>query len=120
MNLKKFLKSFAYAFKGIASALEQQNMRVHLVAVFVVGLAAWYFNISKIEWLAIVLICALVLGLEMINSALESLADAVHSEKHPMVGKAKDMAAGAVLIAAIAALIIAGIIFGNRILTLIQ
>lgn len=93
-------------------------MRVHVLAVLAVVIPGFYFNISTTEWLVIVLICTLVLALEMINSALEAFADAVHADHNPLIGKAKDMAAGAVLIASIAALIIAGIIFGNKVLEL--
>ncbi|MEX0810580.1 MAG: diacylglycerol kinase family protein [Chitinophagales bacterium] len=115
MNISKLIKSFGYASKGIYAALSQQNMRGHVLAVIVVVVVGWHFSISKTEWLIIVLICTLVISLEMINSALETLADAFHPDQNPLVGKAKDIAAGAVLLAAIAALIIAGIIFGNRI-----
>ena len=120
MDIVKFLKSFVYAFKGVGIALGQQNMRVHFLAVFVVFSAGWYFSISQTEWLAIILIVTLVLTLEMVNTAIELTIDLLHPEQHNTAGKVKDLAAGAVLIAAIAALIIAGIIFGDDLLELFK
>lgn len=120
MDFKKFIKSFGYAFRGIVYALGEQNMWVHVLATVVVISAGFYFEISATEWLVLLLICALVMALEMVNSALEALADAVHKEKHPLVGKAKDMAAGAVLLAALFAIAIAGIIFGNRLIEILN
>lgn len=115
VDFKKFIMSFVYALKGIYASLEEQNMRVHVLAMIVAISAAFYFQVSNLEWLAIILICALVLSLEAFNSALEALADSVQKEENPLIGKAKDMAAAAVLIAAIAAIFIAGIIFGDKI-----
>ena len=63
------------------------------------------------EWIAVSLSIGIVLGAEGFNTALESLADAVHPEQHPLVGRAKDAAAGAVLLAAIAAIVVGILVF---------
>src|SRR5688500_7793276 len=105
--MKEFFKSFIYAIQGIhASLREQRNLKVQiLVALLTVG-AGFYFNISAIEWCLILLTIGLVIGLEMINTAIESLVDLVTHEWKPLAGKVKDMAAGAVLAASIIAVIV--------------
>jgi diacylglycerol kinase (ATP) len=79
----------------------------------VVGLGAW-LGLSRAEWCWIALAIALVWVAEGLNSALDSLADAVHPERDPRIGRAKDVAAGAVLVAAIASAVIGALIFGPR------
>ncbi len=117
--IAKCLRSFGPAFAGIAHLFRtQNNARVHLLATAVVVAAGFYFNITGGEWIAIVLCIALVLGMEGLNAGLESLADAVHPEQHPLVGRAKDLAAGAVLICALASVVVAAIIFVPRLATL--
>jgi diacylglycerol kinase len=110
--MKEFLKSFGYALQGIgASFNEQRNLKVQiLVAVVTIG-AGFYYDISSSEWCIILLTIGLVIGLEMMNTAIESLVDLVTLEWKPLAGKIKDMAAGAVLVASIIAVIIGIIIF---------
>lgn len=81
-----------------------------LVALITVG-AGFYFSITATEWCIILLAIGLVLGLEMINTSIESLVDLVTLERKPLAGKIKDIAAGAVLVASVIALIIGVIIF---------
>lgn len=111
MNVTKFLKSFTYAFAGIRVAAKEQNFRVHLIAVVLVIIAAAITRVSAVEWLVLVLTMTLVLSLEMINSAIEHVVDLATAEIHPLAKLAKDIAAGAVLIAAGASVIIGLIIF---------
>lgn len=112
MSVHKRLLSFRYAFQGIADLLRSQpNARIHLVATVVVVGAGFYWHISQTEWLFIILCVALVTALEAINTALEYLTDLVSPGTHPLAGKAKDVAAAAVLIAAIGAVLIGIIIF---------
>lgn len=89
----------------------QPNARFHLVAAVVVTAAGFLLEISRLEWLAVVLCMALVLALEAVNTALEYLTDLVSPEYHPLAGKAKDAAAGAVLVAAIGAAVVGGVVF---------
>ena len=81
----------------------------------VVTAAGWYFQITRQEWLALVLAMTLVLALEAVNTAIEYLTDLVSPEYHPLAGKAKDVAAAAVLIAAIGAVVVGAIVFLPRI-----
>lgn len=111
MNVTKFLKSFTYAFAGIRAASKEQNFRFHLLAALAVIILAFITGISALEWLVLVLIMALVLSLEMINSAIERVVDLTTTEIHPLAKLAKDLAAGAVLIAALASVVIGLIIF---------
>ena len=106
------LKSFQYAFQGVVFMVKtQHNSWIHCVAALAAILLSFYFRINRIEWLFIVFSIGLVFLTELINTALEALTDIVSPEKHEMAGRVKDLAAGAVLIAAITALIIGLIIF---------
>lgn len=112
----KFMKSFAYAFKGIrVSIIEQRNLKVQAAIAVLALVAGFYFDIAAVEWCVILLTIALVMGLEMVNSGLENLVDLVTRDHHPLAGKAKDMAAGAVLFASVIATVVGAIIFAKYI-----
>lgn len=111
MNVTKFFRSFTYAFDGIKQVLKEQNFRFHLTAMLVVIIVALLTGISRIEWLILILTITLVLSLEIVNSAIERVVDLVTKEIHPLAKLAKDLAAGAVLIAAIGSIFIAILIF---------
>jgi diacylglycerol kinase (ATP) len=89
----------------------EKNLRWQLAAFLVAAGAGFYFHLSFLEMGLIVAISAVVLAMEFANSALEYLADAVHPGHNSLVGYAKDVAAGAVLIASLAAVIIAALLF---------
>ena len=110
--MKDFLKSFIYAIHGLWSGIaDQRNLKFQLgVAVIVVG-AGFYLSITAPEWSIILLCIAMVIGLELVNTALENLVDLVTLERKPLAGKIKDIAAGAVLIVSILSVIIGVIIF---------
>jgi len=111
--LKKRLLSFRYAFKGIATLLRTQpNARIHLMATIAALGAGRYFSISREEWVAIILAIGLVWMAEALNTALEFLTDLVSPDYHSLAGKAKDVAAAGVLLAALAALVVGGLVFG--------
>lgn len=117
--IKKTLHSFKYAFNGIGILLkEEQNARVHLIATIIAIALGFLLNINKIEWTIILLLIGIVISLEIINSAIERIADFVCNEKNEKIKKTKDLAAGAVLIMAIIAVIIAIIIFIPKIIDL--
>ncbi|MFN8285168.1 MAG: diacylglycerol kinase family protein [Chitinophagales bacterium] len=111
----KFIKGFSYAIKGIAVAVKEQlNLKIHLVAVLVVIAAGIYFELDAVEWAILFLTFGMVIVAEMLNTAMEYMVDFVSPQIHPMAGKIKDVAAGAVLIAAIIAIAVAITIFGNK------
>lgn len=89
----------------------QPNARIHLAVGTAVLLAGYFFRISKYDWIAVVLCMALVISLEAVNTALEYLTDLVSPEYHPLAGKVKDVAAAAVLIAAMGAVVVGLLIF---------
>ena len=115
MSLKKRVDSFRFAIQGLKELFRTQaNAQIHLAATVLVVGAGLYFGISRLEWVAVVLCIALVIGSEALNTAVENLTDLVSPEHHPLAGKAKDVAAAAVLLAAIAAILVAALIFFPR------
>ena len=110
--MKYFIKSFVYAMNGIWSGVaDQLNLKVQIgVALFVVA-AGFYYHITPMEWCVILLCIGLVLGLEMMNSAIESLVDLVTLERNPLAGRIKDIAAGAVLLVSFISVVIGVIVF---------
>jgi diacylglycerol kinase (ATP) len=114
------VRSFRVAFGGIATMLRSEfNARVHALATIVVVAAGFGFKIDTYEWLAVILAISGVWSAEAFNTAIEALGDAVTREEHPGIGRAKDMAAGAVLLTALGATAIAAIVFGRRLIALI-
>lgn len=110
--MENFLKAFRYAFEGIIHcARYERNFKIHLLAMFIVFLAAIWTGLSQVEWFVLIILISLVLALEMINTALERVVDLITNEYHPFAKQAKDLAAGAVLIVAIASAIIGCFIF---------
>jgi diacylglycerol kinase (ATP) len=117
----KFIKSFTHALRGITFLFNSQsNARIELIITGIVIIAGILFKISTSEWLVIFLCIALVLSLEGINTAIEIFADKLHPDFDKEIGKVKDVAAGAVLIASIVAAIIGFIIFAPRLLDLFK
>ncbi|MEM6768457.1 MAG: diacylglycerol kinase family protein [Bacteroidota bacterium] len=110
--LKGRVKSFGYAFKGIWLLFSTQpNAKIHLVATAIIGLMGLQLGLSAIEWCFIIGCIALVLTVEAINTALEFLVDLVSPEYHELAGKAKDVAAAAVLLSVICCAVIWAIIY---------
>lgn len=104
-RIKKFLKSFVYAFSGIVSTVKnERNMRVHL-SLFTYMLSFLIFGdwfvLSKAEWGVLLLCCALVISGELVNTAIENAVDLSSKEYNEFAKKAKDAASGAVLVSAI-------------------
>jgi diacylglycerol kinase (ATP) len=108
-------KSFVYAGRGLSWLIvTEPNARIHAVATLgVFGLGVW-LRLSSLEWCAVSLAAGLVWTAEGLNSALEALADHVAPERHPQVGRAKDLAAGAVLAAAIIAAVVGVLVFAPK------
>jgi diacylglycerol kinase (ATP) len=111
------LRSFGHALRGLRVLLQtQHNARIHAVATVLVLIASAVFGISAAEWALVILAIAGVWVAEALNTALEFLVDLASPESDPLAGKAKDVAAGAVLVAAVGAAIIGGFVFGPHIL----
>lgn len=115
------LRSFGFALDGFKYVLlTQRNFRLQITAgLLAVGLGM-FCHISAVEWLCLVGISALVLTLEMVNTALETTIDLVTRDYHPLAKIAKDVAAGAVLVASLAAVVIGMIIFYSPLMTLLH
>jgi len=108
----RFWRSFNHAFAGIMyAARTQPNMRAHLIIALLVLLAAMILRIGRDYVIDLVIIIAVVLALELVNTAVEAIVDLLTVTHHPLAKTAKDAAAGAVLIASIAALIVGYLVF---------
>ncbi len=109
---KKRLLSFKYAFNGIVLLIRNEhNAWIHCFAAVSVVVCGLIFNLKAMEWIAIVLAIGMVLAAEAFNSAIEVLADKVSPEYNEAIKRTKDLAAGAVLLLALAAAVIGLIVF---------
>jgi len=110
--LKQRFQSFTYAIHGIAKALKQEaNLRIHALATVVVIITGIYFQIPPWAWAAQTLAIGMVWSAELFNTVWEEFLDYVYPEHSPQVGLIKDIAAGAVLVTALAALAVGLIIY---------
>lgn len=110
--LKQRSKSFRYAFEGIIQMLRSEpNSRIHLIATILVAIAGIAFEITRFEWIAILLTVSGVWICELFNSALETLCDKVEPDLDPLIKRVKDYGAAATLVAAIISVVIAAFIF---------
>ena len=117
ITAKKFGQSFAFAFSGIVKFVtHERNGKLHLLATALVIAASFIWSVSAVEIIALSLVTGLVWIAEMFNTCLEKLIDFMTTEKRPELGFIKDMAAGAVLIAALVALLTGLFIFIPKIL----
>lgn len=106
------LKSVGWAFKGALILLRTEaSIQIQFAVAILVTVAGFYFEISPTEWIVQVAMIGLVMSIEGLNTAIEHIADFIHPELHPSIGRIKDVAAGAVFIAAISAVIVAAIIY---------
>lgn len=104
--------SFRYAFEGVWTALKDEpNLKFHFLTGIIVILAGLFFGINREEWLVVILIIGLVIAVELTNTAIEEVVDSFTLEVHPSAKKAKDVAAGAVLVVSMTALITGAVIF---------
>ncbi len=114
------VRGFGFAFMGIIDLVRiQRNAQVHLFVIIVLIAVSLAWRISAMEWVGLILTMTLVLSLEAMNTAVEAVVDLASPEYHVLAKRAKDVAAGAVLIGAIGAVFIALIIFGPRLLALV-
>ena len=110
---RRRVASFGHAGRGVWSALRSEvHLRFHAVATVVVIGLGFYYGISRLEWALVALAAASVWATELVNTAIEALTDLASPAWHPLAGKAKDVAAGAVLLAALGAVVVGALVFG--------
>lgn len=110
--MRKRIASFGYAFEGIWAMLRTQpNAWIHAVATAVVLAAGWQVGLARGDWALVVVAIAMVWVAEALNTGIEFLADAAVPDPHSLIKHAKDVAAGAVLLASIAAAVIGALVF---------
>ncbi|MBR7952096.1 diacylglycerol kinase family protein [Microvirga sp. STR05] len=118
--LRQRAASFGHAFRGVAAALRSEvHLQFHAAATVAVLGLGWYFGLERWEWALVALAVGLVWSLELVNTAIEAVVNLVSPEYHPLAGRAKDVAAGAVLAGAVAALAVGLLVFGPRIWALL-
>src|SRR5690554_5348853 len=114
--MKKVIRSFQFAIEGIGYAIKtQKNLKIHGFIAIVAILLSLYFQIERWEWIVLLLVFAMVLTSELLNTAIERTIDLITQDYHEYAKCAKDVAAGAVLISAIIAVIIGFLLFFERI-----
>lgn len=106
------INSFKYAFDGIKTALiNEPNFRIHAIASIFAMTLGFYFQISKNDWMILVLTISSVVILELINTSIEAIVDLISPKINPLAKIAKDVSAAAVLISSASAIIIGALIF---------
>lgn len=111
-DFKKQLRSFGYAWKGIRCCVgKEQNLSFHLIVTVLTIIAGFLLDITRTDWMIVILCIGVVIAAELFNTAIEKLVDLVSPERHPIAGQVKDIAAGAVLVCAATAAIIGLILF---------
>ena len=118
MNTKKDsfivnrIKSVGYAFKGAYLLITTEaSLKIQFIIGILMTILGLYVGLSATEWCIQILVIAMIMAIEGVNTAIEEIADFIHPELHPKIGLIKDLAAGAVFIVAIAAITIGCIIY---------
>lgn len=115
MRRRSIIQSFNYAVNGIITALKsERHMRVHYAVSLAIIIASLFFDFSKTEFLILLFAISLVIVAEMLNTAIEKVIDMITLDYHPLARVVKDVAAGAVLIASMNALVVAYLLFFDR------
>lgn len=115
MNLKKLIDSFNHAINGIIDSVRtERNMKIHLISALGVFIACFFFDVSKLEFLALAITITMVIAAELINTAIEAAIDMTTNYYHPLAKVTKNAAAGAVLITAINAIVVGYVIFWDK------
>jgi diacylglycerol kinase (ATP) len=121
MKIRRFTDSFNYAIEGIVHAVKtQRNMKIHMVIAILILVASLFFDFTKIELIILFLTITLVIVLEMINTAIEATIDVLANYYHPLAKIAKNVAAGAVLIAAVNAVLVGYLLFFEKLKPMTQ
>jgi diacylglycerol kinase (ATP) len=118
--LRRRAASFGHAFRGVGAALRSElHLQFHAVATVVVVGAGFYCQLTATEWALVALAVTSVWAAELFNTAIETLTNLASPGYHPLAGKAKDVAAGAVLLAAVGALAVGALVFGPKVWALL-
>ena len=123
MNLKNnsLINSFKYACMGIKRAIKsERNMKIHVLATLIVTALGFILGLDPLEWVACIFSIVIVISSEMLNTALETIVDLVSPNINPLAKKAKDIAAGSVLVMAIGAFLVGLIIFIPKIINILH
>ena len=113
---KKLINSFKYAFTGIATSFKtERNMKIHVLIMILVIIAGIVFKVSLLDWIILVIMFGLVISAELFNTAIETTVDIAMPERNEKAKKAKDVAAGAVFVIAMASAVIGLLIFVPKI-----
>ena len=111
-RFRKHLRSYKYSVRGIRMAFEyEHNMIIHFAAAVAVVVTNIMLKVSQTEWLITLMLIGLAWAAEIFNTAIERLSDRVSKQHDPLIGQAKDLASGAVLIICLFAAVCAGIIY---------
>jgi len=119
-SITERVRSFGYAINGIKyTLLTQHNFFIHITLTAIAIILGFLLDISKNEWVAIIIVIGLVLSAEVLNTAIEEIVNLISPQKNKKAGIIKDLAAGAVLLLAIASLLTGLIIFLPKIIALL-
>lgn len=111
-DFRKFFRSFSHAIDGVIYLLtNEQNARVHTIITILVGVLAYILRVSRLEAAILFMAVILVFAIEIINTAVEKIFDVLHPAEHEVIRGVKDAMAGAVLISAVIATVVAALIF---------
>jgi len=112
ISIKRLFKSFRYAIKGMIKTLrEEQNLHIQSMAAIIVVAMGAYFGLSRLEWVALILVIGLVIIMEVVNSAIERVTDMLKPRLNTYVKEIKDIMAAAVMLASIIAVLVGALIF---------
>ncbi len=121
IDVQKNLRSFRFATEGLLALFRfENNAKIHLVAAMTVVVAGIWLQLDRVEWALVLTQVGLVLAAEAFNTALEKLADVVSPEHHPLIKVVKDLSAGAVLLVVIVAVIVGILIFGTKLMKMMN
>jgi len=121
MRTKNLGESFYHAIAGVLySFISQRNMKVHALAAIIVVISGLVCGLNRMEWGLVVVAIFMVLTAETMNTAIEKTVDLITDEFHPLAKKAKNLAAGATLLAAVGAVILGIIVFGPYLMGLLR
>ena len=114
-----FWRSVGFTLTGLLHAWQtERNIRIQCLCAIIVMLVSWVLQITRLEWVLIILACGLVLAAELINTAIERVVDLTFPDIHPLAKAAKDVAAGMVLLISLTAVVIGVLVLGPPLLRL--